>query len=125
MATTRATDPGNGDGAEISPSAKSRRENPRSAAIAAIERWDRDRMLPRLIPVGPEELADDSREGRLEILRRLASALRGERVRGRAGHWSYSLDRHVGLVQAQAAELRLLAAIGAPTKTPRGRFRTA
>jgi hypothetical protein len=71
-------------------------------------------MLPRLIPVGPEELADDGREGHLAILRRLTTALRGERARGRAGHWSYSLDRHIGLVQATAAERRLLAAIGGP-----------
>ncbi|MDK9697501.1 MAG: DUF6477 family protein [Siculibacillus sp.] len=80
------------------------------AAPAAVEPWDRTRMLPRLIPVGPEELADESREGRLAMLRRLARALRGERMRGRAGHWSYSLDRHVALVRAWAAEHRLIAA---------------
>ena len=73
----------------------------------ATEDWDRARMLPRLIPVGQEELADVSPEGRRGILRRLAEALRGERRRGRAGHWSYSLDRHIGLFQALAAERRL------------------
>jgi hypothetical protein len=73
---------------------------------AVIAGWDRERMLPRLIPVGPEELADRTPEGRLAILRRLAQALRGERRRGRAGHWSYDLDRHIGLVQALAAERR-------------------
>ena len=71
---------------------------------AGMEAWVRERMLPRLVPIGPEELADLSRAGRIAILRRLLSALRGERVRGRSGHWSYSLDRHIGLVQAVAAE---------------------
>lgn len=76
-----------------------------------MEAYVRERMLPRLIPVGPDEIADASRDGRLVILRRLAVALRGERTRGRAGHWSYSLDRHIGLVQAMAAERRAFGAI--------------
>ena len=75
-----------------------------------VEGWDRRRMLPRLIPIGPEELLDESHAGRLAVLKRIASALRGERTRGRAGHWSYSLDRHLGLVQALAAERRALPA---------------
>jgi hypothetical protein len=66
--------------------------------------WQREKMLPRLIGVGPEEIADRSGSGRSRILRRLMSALRSERMRGRSGHWSYSLDRHVGLVQAITAE---------------------
>ncbi len=81
--------------------------------------WDRTRMLPRLIAVGPEELADLSREGRAAIVRRLLRALRGERVRGRAGHWSYSLDRHIGLVQALAAERASLAATPVDGRTMR------
>jgi hypothetical protein len=68
--------------------------------------WSRDRLLPRLIGIGPEEIADTSRAGRLAVLKRLLRALRGERMRGRAGHWSYSLDRHIGLVRAVAAERR-------------------
>ncbi|WP_206365358.1 DUF6477 family protein [Siculibacillus lacustris] len=77
--------------------------------IAGREAYRRERMLPRLIAVGPEEIADDTASGRSAVLRRLLRALRGERMRGRAGHWSYSLDRHVGLVQAAAAERRALA----------------
>jgi hypothetical protein len=64
----------------------------------------RDIMLPRLIPVCPAEIADASAGGRRQVLRRLAKALRGERARGRAGHWSYSLNRHIGLLQAFRAE---------------------
>lgn len=84
-----------------------------TVVAAGMRDWDREAMLPRLIPVGPTEIADVGRGGRLAILRRLAGALRGERVRGRAGHWSYSLDRHIALVQAIAAERRAFtAAIG-------------
>lgn len=68
------------------------------------EHYDRARHLPRLIPVGPADVADDSPGGRRAILARLARALRAERNRGRAGHWTYDLNRHVGLAQAYAAE---------------------
>lgn len=71
---------------------------------AGMASWVRERMLPRLVPIGPEEIDDLSREGRLAVIRRLIGALRGERARGRSGHWSYSLDRHIGLLQAVAAE---------------------
>jgi hypothetical protein len=112
MATTaKAATPELGDATKARP-AECHRTARHPATVPASEEWDRRRMLPRLIPIGPDELADDSREGRLAILRRLAAALRGERVRGRAGHWSYSLDRHIGLVQALAAERRLATAIG-------------
>lgn len=60
--------------------------------------------LPRLIPMIPSELADSSPAMRLAILRRLARALRSERNRGRSGHWTYDLNRHIGLAQAYAAE---------------------
>jgi hypothetical protein len=66
--------------------------------------YHRATVLPRLIPIGPGELADDSREGRRRILAMLARALRSERRRGRAGHWSYDLNRHIGLRQAMVAE---------------------
>ncbi|MBV5263196.1 hypothetical protein [Pinisolibacter aquiterrae] len=68
---------------------------------------ERERILPRLVPVTPGELADRSREGRARILDRVVRALGSERRRGRARHWSYSLDRHVGLIRALAAEADL------------------
>jgi hypothetical protein len=34
----------------------------------------------------------------------LSRALRAARRRGRAGHWTYDLNRHIGLVQAFRAE---------------------
>jgi hypothetical protein len=79
------------------------------AVIAAgIEAYDRHRHLPRLIPVGPAEVNDERPEARKAILARLARALRGERNRGRAGHWTYDLNRHIALKQAYAAERQML-----------------
>jgi hypothetical protein len=75
-----------------------------AAVHAGARRYDRARMLPRLVPAGPDLIADRSAAGRAAILKLLARALRGERQRGRAGHWTYSLDRHVGLLQAYLAE---------------------
>ena len=69
-------------------------------------RYERDRHLPRVIPVGPDEIADLSPGGRTAILRKLARALRAERNRGRSGHWTYDLNRHIALRQAYAAERR-------------------
>ena len=72
------------------------------------EAYRRISHLPRVLPVGPDELADVTIEGRRRILARLARALRAERHRGRSGHWSYDLNRHIALVQAYTAEQRLL-----------------
>ena len=76
--------------------------------VAGMEAYDRDRHLPRLIPVEPKDLLDPRREARRAILAKLARALRAERNRGRAGHWTYDLNRHIGLRQAYAAERQLL-----------------
>lgn len=68
---------------------------------------ERERLLPRLVPVTPSDLADDSAAGRRRILDLVARALGSERRRGRGRHWSYSLARHLGLVEALAAEVAL------------------
>lgn len=72
-------------------------------------RYQRELHLPRILPVGPQEISDTSESGRRSILRRLARALRAERNRGRAGHWTYDLNRHIALAQAYAAERAMLA----------------
>jgi hypothetical protein len=82
-----------------------------------MESWVRDRMLPRLVPLTPDEIADRTRSGRLLVLDALLKALRGERRRGRSGHWTYSLDRHIGLVQAVAAERAAIIAIAGRRET--------
>jgi hypothetical protein len=69
---------------------------------------DRRSYLPRVLPIGPQEIEDPGEDAARNILRRLAAALRSERARGRAGHWSYDLNRHVALMQAYNAERRRL-----------------
>lgn len=83
--------------------------------------YERHRLLPRLVPIGPDELADATPRGRRRVLYRLARALRGERARGRAGHWTYDLDRHLGLIQAYRAERAALEAGAAGGGATRGR----
>jgi hypothetical protein len=91
-------------------------KQPRQRVIAAgRELYDRDRHLARILPLGPDEIADRSTSARRRILARLARALRAERNRGRAGHWTYDLNRHIALAQAYEAERRDLAALGRVT----------
>jgi hypothetical protein len=72
------------------------------------EPYDRQRHLPRVLPVAPENIDDGGEEAGRRIVRRLAAALRAERTRGRAGHWTYDLNRHLALMQAYRAERRRL-----------------
>jgi hypothetical protein len=67
--------------------------------------YDRKAELPRVLPLWPHELNDDSSEGRRRILVKLRRALRAERRRGLAGHWTYDLARHVELLRVYRAEL--------------------
>lgn len=77
-----------------------------STITRGAENYDRSRHLARLIPAGPEEIADESPAGRQAILNKLLRALRAERNRGRSGHWTYDLNRHLALSQAYVAESR-------------------
>jgi hypothetical protein len=54
-------------------------------------------------------LEDESAEARLRVLGRLRKALRAERRRGLAGHWTYDLARHIELLRLYRAELAILA----------------
>jgi hypothetical protein len=71
-----------------------------------IETYDRTIHLPRVLP-GADLFGDSDKEQR-RLLARLARALRSERNRGRAGHWTYDLNRHIALAQAWHAERRRL-----------------
>jgi hypothetical protein len=90
----------------------------RHAAYRAVDRvvangresYERSRMLVRLLPVGPDEITGAEPETTRRIVLKLAGALRAERARGRAGHWTYDLNRHMGLMQALKAEQGRLAA---------------
>jgi len=74
------------------------------------EAYERSRMLPRLLPVAPDDITGREPEITRRILLKLARAIRTERARGRAGHWTYDLNRHIGLMQALKAEQERLAA---------------
>lgn len=76
----------------------------RSVAASAMA-YDRVRDLPRLLALWPHEIDDWTDAGRLNLLARLRRALRAERRRARTGHWSYDLNRHLGLLSAYKGEL--------------------
>jgi hypothetical protein len=81
----------------------------------------RSRDLPRLIALWPWELEDQSPDGFRRILAKLRSALRAERRRASSGHWSYDLNRHLGLISAYRGELAGLSRLEAqPNCTRRG-----
>jgi len=79
-----------------------------AAGPRAHDIYDRKIMLPRVIPVMPAELEDSGEDTARRIIQRIARALRGERARGRGGHWAYDLNRHVALIRAYKAERRRL-----------------
>ena len=68
-------------------------------------RYDRARDLPRLLLMWPEEIADDTHEGRIRVIKKLRRVLRQERQRGIAGHWTYNLARHMALTRAYRHEV--------------------
>ncbi len=55
--------------------------------------------LAAILPLWPHELADESPRGHRLVLAKLRRALRAERRRGIAGHWTYDLARHVELLR--------------------------
>ena len=67
--------------------------------------YDRGTELPRVLPLWPHEVDDVTPEGRWRILAKLRRALRAERRRGLAGHWTYDLARHVELLRVYRLEL--------------------
>jgi hypothetical protein len=81
---------------------------------ATIERgiaaYRRETHLPRLLPIACSELTNKSDNSTQKLCLRLATALRQERVRGRAGHWSYDVNRHLALLEAYRAERAQLTA---------------
>jgi hypothetical protein len=73
--------------------------------------YDRVKQLTKLVGLWPHELQDCTEDGTLHVIALLRKALRGERQRGHAGHWTYDLNRHVALVEAlreERARLQIL-----------------
>ncbi len=98
--------------------ARAARAGMRGVVRAGVEVWRRETMLPRLVAVAPADVADDGIPGTRRMVERLRRALREERRRGQAGHWTYDLNRHIGLMQALAAERRRPAPPGPPAPDP-------
>jgi hypothetical protein len=66
-------------------------------------RYDANRHLDRLLGGHSDVWRADAGDPAAAIAK-LKRALRSERQLGRAGHWSYDLNRHFGLLQALKAE---------------------
>lgn len=66
--------------------------------------YDRNAQLPKLIGLWPHELSDCSEAGTERVIALLRKALRSERQRGQAGHWTYDVSRHMALVEALREE---------------------
>jgi hypothetical protein len=77
---------------------------------------ERDAELARLLPLWPAEIADNSPAGLARLAAKLERALKDERRRGRAGHWSYDLARHAALLAAWRRERARLDTCGDPTQ---------
>jgi hypothetical protein len=93
---------------QLQPPPQPRRHRPRAGAeppAKSTAAYDRRTELARILPLWPAELADDSRRGRRLIIAKLRRALRAERRRGIAGHWTYDLARHVELLRVYRLEL--------------------
>jgi hypothetical protein len=65
-------------------------------------RYDHDRHLDRLL--GGHGIWSPAANDPAQTIARLKRALRSQRRLGKAGHWSYDLNRHFGLLQALKAE---------------------
>lgn len=87
-----------------------------SQPVGPPARYDRRWDLSRLLAMWPEEIADETIAGRERVMVRLRQALRAERQRGVAGHWTYDLTRHAQLLSACRHERLALAQARAASK---------
>lgn len=71
--------------------------------------------LAELLPLWPHELDDMTHAGRERRIGLLRKALRAERRRGLAGHWTYDLGRHSALLHCYRREVELAQAAGLVT----------
>lgn len=76
----------------------------RASATAKLQ-YDRGRDLPPLLALWPWELEDAGIDGQQRLVARLRRALRLERQRAIAGHWTYDLARHARLLAAYRSEV--------------------
>ncbi len=77
--------------------------------------YDRQKDLPRLIPLWPEELKDQTEIGTKKIIEKIYIALQVERRKAKTSHWSYNLTKHIGLLAALKAEQKNMRKKANPT----------
>lgn len=82
----------------------STRSRMRALSPVGTLRYERAWDLPRLLAMWPGEISDETLAGRARVVGRLRQALRAERQRAVAGHWTYDVTRHAQLVTALRAE---------------------
>ena len=73
-----------------------------------MSKYNREYQLARLIGLWPQDIADTTQENQYRIVNLLEKALRGETKRGREGHWTYDINRHLALLEAWRKEKKLL-----------------
>jgi hypothetical protein len=100
---------------------RARRSTPKPFRPPDVEIRARAKLLTSLLPLWPAEIEDVSIEGRMRLVAVLERALRAERRRGLAGHWTYDLARHMQLLEAYRSETRALHAMTEHNKTTRPR----
>jgi len=97
-----------------------RRSRIRALRPPAAPAIDRRAALSRVLALWPHEVDDLSAAGRRHVVANLKRALRAERRRGIAGHWTYDLARHVALHRLYRQELTALGEASARPPTVRG-----
>lgn len=70
--------------------------------------YDRNRDLPKLMPIWPHELDTPTPEAHAALIAKLERMLRAERQRGLANDWTYDLPRHTQLMACYKAEVAAL-----------------
>lgn len=86
-------------------------KTPEDRAPAVFAADARIRRLCRLVPLWPSEIASSEPAQAERVVAALERALRAERRRGRAGHWSYDMNRHTALSRALRDERARLEAL--------------
>jgi hypothetical protein len=74
----------------------------RTTLAAREQAYRRAEFLRSFHRLSSETIVEETPEAARSVLREIERALRAERAR--AGHWTYDLDRHIGLVVAYRAE---------------------
>lgn len=71
------------------------------AAKEVVEGEARQRLALQIFcNVDLDQLPEQDEASRLHMCRRLTRLIERERLKGTSGHWSYDLNRHIGLKQA-------------------------